>query len=67
MNAPRRPFRAKECPLLTPARHLVFQCSLCGRRYLHARTGGCACSANNLLHGVEVDAEEFARLRASGA
>lgn len=46
-------------------RHLVFQCSICGRKHVHFKRDGCSCCADNLMHGIEVDEVEWLRLLAN--
>lgn len=46
-------------------RHLVYQCSICGRKHVHFNRGGCSCCADNLMHGIEVDEKEWLRLMAN--
>lgn len=46
-------------------RHLVYQCSICGRKHVHWRADGCSCCADNLMHGITVDEKEWLRLLAN--
>lgn len=46
-------------------RHLVYQCSICGRKHVRWRTDGCSCCAENLMHGITVDEKEWLRLLAN--